>query len=124
MRIAAAILVALIGSSLVAAKPPSAQPSSDPDPLSERMIPLKPLLGRWMGTGWMVTPTGSRQTFGSKEAVTARLSGAALLVEGQHRTMTDGRMVHDAMAMIVWDSGRNAYRMRSQLANGMGVTFP
>jgi len=92
--------------------------------LGERMAPLQSLVGPWVGHGWMLLPDGKRETFSSNEIITPRLSGAALLVEGQHRSASDNRIVHDAMAMIVWDSRQNGYRIRTQLASGMGGDFP
>lgn len=92
--------------------------------LGERMTPFARLVGEWRGTGWFMTPQGRRADVVSHESVTARLSGNALLVEGRHfEAGQPDRLVHDAMAMIVWDQPRNGYRMRSQLATGMGGDF-
>lgn len=93
--------------------------------LSTQMAPLGALVGEWRGSGWMLLPNGERQTFESWERVTPRLSGNAMLVEGRHHaTGAPERIVHDAMAMVTWDARANAYRMRTQLANGMGGDFP
>jgi len=106
---------------LIAPLPAAAQ--STPT-LSERMAPLSRLVGEWRGTGWMMLPDGSRGEYQSHESVSIRLSGNALLVEGRHwAPAAPGQLVHDAMAMIVWDQPRNTYRIRSQLANGLGGDF-
>lgn len=114
-RLAIALLLMLI------ALPASAQPPA----LSERMAPFARLVGEWRGSGWMMTPQGQRVEFQSHEVVTPRLSGNALLVEGRHFAASQpDRPVHDAMAMITWDTRQNAYRFRSALATGMGGDFP
>ena len=92
--------------------------------LGERMVPFAALVGDWHGSGWIVTPQGRRAEVRSRETVTARLSGNALLVEGRHfESGQPDRPVHDAMAMIVWDAPTGAYRMRSTLANGLNGDF-
>jgi hypothetical protein len=93
--------------------------------LSQHMAPLAPLVGEWRGSGWMLMPDGTRRSFESRETVTSRLSGNALLVEGRHYAPGNPqRPVHDAMAMITWDQRAGAYRFRSALANGSGGDFP
>lgn len=93
--------------------------------LSERMAPLGPLVGEWRGSGWMLLPDGKREQFESLERVTLRLGGHALLVEGRHHAVGDpSRIVHDAMAMVVWDARSKALRFRTALASGMGGDFP
>jgi hypothetical protein len=73
----------------------------------------------------MLAPDGKRHSFESHELVTPKLSGNAILIEGKHHQPGDpSRLVHDALAMITWDSRTNAYRFRSALANGMGGDFP
>lgn len=92
--------------------------------LSERMAPFARMVGEWRGSGWMITPQGRRAEVQSHESVTTRLSGNALLVEGRHfEPSQPDRLVHDAMGMIVWDQRQNGYRLRSQLATGLGGDF-
>ncbi|MBX3562208.1 MAG: hypothetical protein KF780_10405 [Sphingomonas sp.] len=113
------IIVALV--MLFAMFPAAAQ---TPPPPSERMAPFAALVGDWHGSGWIVTPQGRRAEVRSRETVTARLSGNALLVEGRHfEAGQPDRLVHDAMAMIVWDAPTGAYRMRSALASGLNGDF-
>lgn len=103
--------------------PSVAAPGKSATQAGDRMAALSPLVGEWRGSGWMLLPDGTRQSFTSHEQVSERLSGNALLVEGQHRA-GDGQLVHDAMAMITWDRAQNGYRMRTALASGMGGDFP
>lgn len=100
--------------------PPAAQTSP-----SERMAPLAPLIGEWRGSGWTLMPDGSRSEFQSREIVTPRLSGNALLVEGKHYSPGNpDRLVHDAIGLITWDPRASAYRFRTSLANGMSGDYP
>lgn len=121
MRLIAASLLAM-----VAAMPAAAQPAANATAAatySERMTPLAGLVGEWRGSGWILRPGGARETFTSHESVTPRISGNALLVEGRHQNAA-GALVHDAIAILVWDQRGGGYRMRTQLATGMGGDFP
>jgi hypothetical protein len=101
------------------------QPAASETALSARFAPLGWLVGEWQGNGWMMMPNGQRETFNSREIVTRRLGGNALLVEGRHTASDDpARVVHDALAMLTWDARANAYRFRSALANGQSGDFP
>lgn len=130
MRLIAVALALAAASQAVAQPAPAPAPAGAATPaLGERMAPLAWLVGEWRGEGWMMTPDGSRHRFQSREAVTRRLSGNALLVEGQHHEPGQepgrpGRLVHDAIGMITWDARTNAYRFRTALANGQGGDFP
>jgi hypothetical protein len=118
--------MSIIAAALLALSSPTSPPASRPAPaLSQRMAPLGDLVGEWRGSGWMMMPDGTRHRFESRETVTSRLSGNALLVEGRHyEPGSPERLIHDAMAMITWDQRTGAYRFRSALANGMGGDFP
>lgn len=115
----------ILAAAMFAVSSPVAAQQTDPPAieLSERMAPLAGLVGEWRGSGWMVQQGGERSEFTSREIVTPRLSGAALLVEGQHRA-PDGTIVHDAMAMLTWDEAADGYRFRSTVAPGRSGDFP
>jgi hypothetical protein len=114
-------LQVLIAAMLAAPLPVMAQTAPT---LSERMAPFARLVGEWRGTGWFMLPQGGRTSVQSRELVTVRLSGNALLVEGRHSAANQPeRIVHDALGMIVWDARQNAYRIRTQLATGQGGEF-
>ncbi len=123
-----AILLPLLLSTIPVAA--CAQPASGPPAgaaraaVAERMAPFAWLIGEWRGSGWTMLPDGSRHRFGSRETVTAKLSGNAILIEGKHHLEGQpDQIVHDAIAMITWDSRAKAYRFRSALANGQGGDF-
>lgn len=91
----------------------------------EAMAPLQPLVGKWEGEGWIMIPGAGRQTFVGDETITPKLGGAAILVEGRHRDSADrSKIVHDALAIIVWSAPDKAYRFRTQLATGVHGDAP
>ena len=111
-----ALLLALAAPTAVLAQPTHHAPAGAA--LNERMTPFAWLVGEWHGSGWFITPDGTRHTVESREVVTPKLSGTALLVEGRHHAAGQpDRVVHDAMAMLTWDRIANAYRFRSALAS-------
>lgn len=124
---AAILPLLLIGLSSAACAQPAARPQRTAvatPALSERMAPFGWLIGNWRGSGWTLLPDGSRHRFESTETVVPKLSGNAILVEGRHYAPGQPeRLVHDAIALITWDSRANGYRFRSALANGMGGDF-
>jgi len=121
MRVLIACILALTCAPAVAA--PATAKTSATTSYSERMALLAKLVGDWRGSGWMILPNGKRESFVSQETVSRRLSGHALLVEGQHRS-ANGQLVHDAMAMITWNERAGGYRMRTALSSGFGGDFP
>lgn len=121
MRLVAASLLAILAASPALAQP--ADSAAAAVTYSERMTPLSALVGEWRGSGWILGRDGARTTFTSQESVTPRLSGNALLVEGRHRG-PNGALVHDAIGLVVWDQRAGGYRMRTQLATGMGGDYP
>lgn len=120
MRLIAASLLAMIAATPAAAQPADTGAAAT---FSERMTPLSALVGEWRGSGWILGPNGARTSFTSHESVTRRISGNALLVEGRHQNEA-GALVHDAIAILTWDQRGGGYRMRTQLASGMGGDFP
>lgn len=126
MRRLLCLLLALASPTITAAQPAPPVAAAPPVVLAPpRMAPFAWLVGEWHGSGWMAGPDGTRHSFVSRETVTWRLSGNALLVEGRHSaTGEPDRIVHDAMAMLTWDSRANAYRFHTALANGMGGDYP
>jgi hypothetical protein len=103
-----------------------AQPAQAAIPgTASRMAPFRWLVGEWRGSGWTLLPDGSRHTFDSRESVSVKLSGHALLIEGKHYLSGQPeRIVHDAMGMLHWDNRTNGFRFRTALASGMAGDFP
>lgn len=84
------------------------------------MSKLKPLLGRWKGSGW-IEMEARRYNFESSETFEEQAGGLAISVQGIHRMrLPDGqlRVIHNAFAMINYDAESKKYRFLTQLANG------
>ena len=87
---------------------------------AEKMAALRFLLGEWEGKATYDTPQGKFET-DSYEKVEEKAGGTAMFVTGRHTMKLpngESRMVHDAAALIRYDTGRKAYRMRAQIASG------
>lgn len=125
MRRLPLLLLALAAPSVAAAQHAGHATPPHAAAAGEKMAPFAWLVGEWRGSGWFAGPNGARSTFESRETVTTRLSGNALLVEGlHHETGNPARVVHDAIALLTWDSRANGYRFRTALASGMGGDYP
>jgi len=121
MRRLSALLLAIAAPAAALAQPAH---NAAPAP-ANRMAPFQWLVGEWRGSGWTLLPNGSRHTFDSRETVSLKLSGNALLVEGvHHESGQPERIVHDAIGMLTWDNRANGYRFRTALASGMSGDFP
>jgi hypothetical protein len=87
--------------------------------VSARVNEIKKLdymVGEWKGTGWMERQ-GGRETFVGTETVQSKLSGLALLVEGNFKDK-NGKVVHETLAVISYDEKTKGYNFRTYLANG------
>lgn len=78
--------------------------------------PLSFMVGKWKGTGWMMTQSGKQFT-NITENVVCKLDCAVLSVEGlgtKHDSLTNKDMiVHDAFGVISKDSKNNKWVMRA-----------
>ncbi len=92
---------------------------------AEAMAKLEFLVGEWRGSSWMqMGPQRSDAT--GVETVQKKAGGLALLIEGRFTSrFPDGseRVVHDALAVLSYDSESGTYRMVSHLANGRTGEF-
>jgi hypothetical protein len=94
-----------------------AQESNDPNPVAQEDIQkLSFLEGNWKGSGWIVGPDQKRHTFQQEEIIQKKLAGTAILIQGVG--MTDGKVVHNAMAVISDAEGAGKYDFTSFLQNG------
>ena len=85
------------------------------------------MIGTWKGDGWQMHGPGNRIDARMQETVTRGPGGAIFLVEGKGEAPGEGggppRVVHHAFGVISFDPARNAYTLRSYLANGMSGDF-
>jgi hypothetical protein len=87
----------------------------------EAMKKLHFLLGEWRGDGWAMVGQkreGAKQT----ETVQSKVGGVALLVEGLGRAAADNNLiVHNAMAVISYDTQKKSYRVSTYQASGVAI---
>jgi hypothetical protein len=99
-----------------------AQDSSDPSPLAQEEIQkLSFLIGNWKGSGWMIGPDQKQHSFDQEEIIQMKLAGTAILVQGVGTA--DGKVVHNAMAVISDAEGVGKYDFSSFLQNGRKGTY-
>jgi hypothetical protein len=121
----AVILTAVAGASLLAGSPARAQM---PDGSASRaaMQKLDFMVGRWKGEGWMMRGN-ERVSTTMTEVVERKLGGVAFLVEGLGVVPGPGaespRVVHNALAVIVFDPQTQGYVLRSYISSGQWGDF-
>ncbi|MBS1792042.1 MAG: DUF1579 family protein [Acidobacteria bacterium] len=80
------------------------------------------LLGDWKGEGWIEMGPGGRSTFKQTETVQGKLSGTVVLIEGvgKGKLASTGQegIVHNALAVISYDSRAKKYLFRAYRADG------
>lgn len=79
------------------------------------------LEGNWKGSGWMITQDQKRYTFEQEENIQIKLGGTAILIEG--RGTSEGKVIHNALAIITDSEGDGKYDFTSFLQNGRKGTF-
>ena len=81
------------------------------------MKKLEKMAGHWKGTGWMQQGP-KRETFAGTETVQSKLDGLATLVEGNFAN-SEGKVIHQTLAVLSYDETQKNYRFATYLANGM-----
>lgn len=87
----------------------------------EAVSKLAWLTGDWEGSGWRMGMDRQKHTFEQTETIRFKLDSTVLLIEGHG--IADGRTIHDAMAIMTYDTENGDYDFRSKLANGRGGDF-
>jgi hypothetical protein len=84
------------------------------------MKKLEHWVGEWTGTAWF-DAGGHRMETAMVERIQWKLDGSALLVEGVGRAKggpADGRVVHNALAVLSYDPGAKKYRFHHWRESG------
>lgn len=112
--LAASILTAALAGGAVQAQ----------DQAGEEALPGERLAwmeGQWQGEGWVIDPSGQRQTFDVYETALVAAGGQAVIVAGEGFSPAgsgrDGRKVHDASGFIT-GAGAPGYQMRAVTYQG------
>ncbi len=89
---------------------------------SEEMKKLAFLAGDWRGEGWIEMGPGKRSMFIQTETVQSKLNGTVLIVEGLGKGKIGGTgeegVIHNALAVISYDSAAKKHQFRAFRADG------
>ena len=75
------------------------------------------LVGKWKGEGWMMFGPEEKHTFSQTETVTSKLNGILLAIEGLG-TDRESNIIHNAFAVLSFDSANQKFVMRAHKADG------
>ena len=75
------------------------------------------LAGKWEGEGWMMFGPEEKHTFSQTETVTSKLNGLLLTIEGLG-TVGESKIIHNAFAVLSFDSENQRFVMRAHKADG------
>ncbi len=115
-------LILLIGVALMLLAPVAAMAQLPSTASAAEMKKLDFLTGEWKGEGWIEMGPGGRSTFKQTEAVQSKLNGTVIIVEGLGTGKLAGSgqdgVVHNALAVISYDSAARKYLFRAFRADG------
>lgn len=115
-------LILLLGVSLMLLAPGAAMAQMPSTASAAEMKKLDFLTGDWKGEGWIEMGPGGRSTFKQTEAVQSKLNGLVIIVEGlgTGKMASSGQegVVHNALAVISYDSAARKYLFRAFRADG------
>lgn len=100
---------------LVAVAPTTLGIQDAPD--KKQMEKLSFLVGKWEGEGWQNVGQGERVQFKGTEIVQMKLSGGALLIEGEFFSKEDGKLIHQTLGVVTYRPSRSAFNLRAYLFN-------
>lgn len=72
--------------------------------------------GNWEGSGWIMGADRQKHKFEQTESISFKLEKTVLLIEG--RGISNGQIMHDALAIINYDREKGHYNFRSYLKDG------
>ncbi|APG59787.1 hypothetical protein LPB144_04865 [Christiangramia salexigens] len=88
----------------------------------EQISKLKSFTGNWEGSGWKMEPDGSRYDFTQTEKISFKLDSTSLLIQG--KGLRKEEVIHNAMAVVTYNSTTGDYDFHSFLQNGRKGEFP
>jgi len=97
--------------------------STETDSISKSKISrLEFMTGSWEGTGWMMGRDGTKSEFNQSEEIRFKLDSTMIIVEGVGTSQ--GKIVHNALAILTYNKKEDNYSFRSYLQNGQSGEFP
>ncbi len=107
------VVLALVGGAQVGASvaaQSSAVGTDDVPTQAAAMQKVSFMLGRWAGSGWVITQSG-RQDFNQTEKVHKKVEGTVVTVDGEGRDPADHtRVVDSALAVLTFNDVTGQYR--------------
>ena len=95
----------------------AAEPMKGKEAQLREMKKLDWMTGNWKGSGWFqVGP--QRKEFTQTEVIQRKLDGLVMLIEGQGTAKADGSPVHNALALVSYDTEAKRFRWRAFTAEG------
>tara|TARA_R100001369_G_scaffold77623_2_gene107077 strand:- start:1602 stop:2108 length:507 start_codon:yes stop_codon:yes gene_type:complete len=95
--------------------------NSETDSISKAKIKkLNFMVGNWKGSGWMMGKNGKSE-FEQTEKIEFKLDSTAILIEGKGKS--NGKVIHNALAILTYNKTDNGYLFRSYLPSGMNAEF-
>lgn len=79
------------------------------------------ITGQWKGQGWMMMAGGKKSVFDQTENIQFKLDSTAILIEGLGKN--DGKVIHNAMAIVSYNKEDKNYVFQSYLQNGRRGEF-
>ena len=83
----------------------------------DEMKKVQWMIGKWEGEGWMMFGPEEKHTFSQIETVTSKLNGLLLAIEGLG-TVDESKIIHNAFAVLSFDSENQRFVMRAHKADG------
>jgi hypothetical protein len=117
-RVTAAVTAAVSVVAFALAAAAQGPPPSSPE-AREKMQALARMVGEWEGEAWSEMRPGVREVVTQRETVEWAAGDEALIVRGSGSV--EGRVVHQAVALIFWDVRAQRYSMWAYRA-GSGPT--
>ncbi len=99
----------------------NAQPRETDAVSKNEIIKLGFMVGKWQGSGWMMDRDGSKHHFQQQEDIQFKLDSTAILIEGLGKA--EGKIIHNAMAIIAYNKTDSAYSFNSYLSSGLSGTY-
>lgn len=99
----------------------SAQPPNTAEGKKVEMKKLDKWAGQWKGSGWAQYGP-KRESFTGGENIQKKVDGLALLVEGKF-TNSEGKVIHETLAVLSYNEVLKNYRFDTFLATGMSGEY-
>lgn len=91
--------------------------STETDSISKSKISqLEFMVGSWKGSGWMMGRDEVKSEFDQTEEIHFKLDSTMVMVEGVGKSQ--GKIVHNALAILTYNKLEDKYSFRSYLQNG------